>query len=250
MAENPEFAHHPNRIVGWTVRELDDKFESLDNFLEERDRRYEERFRSMDERDRRYDERDRRYDDRFHAQETAVSAALAASEKLVNAAFAASKEAILKAEESQKGVNERGNEFRGQLADQANTLMPRKETEAAITNLNERIERGQSTAVSALEELKRESRVENDKLRQEIRSLSESRSQGLGQTETIRGVVFAAIAIGGIVVGMLTSGYFRSAPPPAIVTPAAPPVIIVQPPVAPTGGTMTDSKTTTTTRTP
>lgn len=78
------------------------------------------------------DERDRRYDDRFRSQETAVAAALAAQEKLTNSAFAASKEAILKAEASQTGVNERSNEFRGQLADQAATLMPRKESEAAL----------------------------------------------------------------------------------------------------------------------
>ena len=98
-----------------------------------------------------YEERDRRYEDRFKAQEVAVAAALAAAEKLTAAAFAASKEAILKAEASQTGVNERSNEFRGQLADQAATLMPRRETETLVTSIRELIERQQKEIVGLRE---------------------------------------------------------------------------------------------------
>lgn len=62
------------------------------------------------------------------AAEKAVQAALVAAEKAVSAAFAASEKAVLKAEEAQKEYNIRSNEFRGQLDDQAKTLMPRPET--------------------------------------------------------------------------------------------------------------------------
>ncbi len=98
-----------------------------------------------------YEERDRRYEDRFKAQETAIAAALSAAEKLTAAAFAASREAILKAEASQAGVNERSNEFRGQLADQAATLMPRRETETLVQGIRAMIERQEKVIVGLRE---------------------------------------------------------------------------------------------------
>ena len=110
-------------------------------------------------------ERDRRYEDRFKGQETAVQAALAAQEKFNSAVSAASKEAILKAEASQIGVNERSNEFRGQLADQAATLMPRKETEASMQNIRDIVDR------------------EIKIIRAEINSLRESRSELSGRSQ-------------------------------------------------------------------
>ena len=60
-----------------------------------------------------------------HRRELEVSAA-----KAVDAAFAAAEKAVTKAEEAQQRVNIGQNEFRGSLADQAATLMPRKEVEA------------------------------------------------------------------------------------------------------------------------
>src|SRR6202035_5755903 len=98
--------------------------------------------RSSDFYERISEERDRQYDQRFRAAEIAVSAALSAQEKAVAAAFLASEKAIIKAqeaqgdaflasekaiikaEEAQKDYNLRSNEFRGQLDDQAKTLMP------------------------------------------------------------------------------------------------------------------------------
>jgi hypothetical protein len=84
-------------------------------------------------------ERDRLYTSQFKAAEVAVSAALAAAEKAVNAAFTASEKAVLKAEQAQKEYNERSNEFRGQLDDQAKTLMPRPETLNMFKALEEKI---------------------------------------------------------------------------------------------------------------
>ena len=77
--------------------------------------------------DRFMDERDRRYETRFEGQEKAVAAALAAADKQVTTAFSASEKAVAKAEDAQKDYNQRSNEFRGQLDDQAKTLMPRSE---------------------------------------------------------------------------------------------------------------------------
>ena len=139
-------------------------------------------------------ERDRRYEDRFKGQETAVQAALAAQEKFNSAVSAASKEAILKAEASQIGVNERSNEFRGQLADQAATLMPRKESETAVGSLRELFDR------------------EINVIRSDIKSLRESRSEDSGEkvgrfsqqqfVVMLISIIGSLLGIGGVVVAI------------------------------------------------
>jgi hypothetical protein len=68
-----------------------------------------------------------------------VNAALAAQEKAVTAAFLASEKAIVKAEIAQKDYNDRSNEFRGQLDDQAKTLMARTETLTMFKSVDEKI---------------------------------------------------------------------------------------------------------------
>jgi hypothetical protein len=97
------------------------------------------------------DERDHRYEDRFKAQETAVSSALAAQKELTSAAFAASEKAIVKAEAAQTSYNERSNEFRGQLDDQAKLLMPRTEADARFVSFEEKLA-SVKTDVSSLRE--------------------------------------------------------------------------------------------------
>lgn len=64
---------------------------------------------------------------RFGDNQKAVDAALVAQEKAVAAALAATKEAVIKAEVATEKRFESVNEFRAQLADQSNTLMPRQE---------------------------------------------------------------------------------------------------------------------------
>jgi hypothetical protein len=81
-------------------------------------------------------ERDKRYEQRFLAQESAVQSALVAQEKAVNAALTAADRAVAKAEQAQERRNEATNEFRGQLADQAATLMPRREVEQLFSSLH------------------------------------------------------------------------------------------------------------------
>jgi hypothetical protein len=84
----------------------------------------------------------RRMDGLLKAQETAVNAALAAAEKAVAAALAASEKAVNKAEIAQQRVNETQNEFRGTLSDQANSFMPRAETESLVRELRALIDAG------------------------------------------------------------------------------------------------------------
>lgn len=74
-------------------------------------------------------ERDRQYQQRFEAQEKAVNAALIAAKEAVNAALAAAKEAVNKAETANEKRLDNQNEFRGQLKDQAATLLPRAEAD-------------------------------------------------------------------------------------------------------------------------
>jgi len=109
--------------------------------IESNDRRYEQRFLSLSQ----------LFDQATDAQKEAVTAALAASDKAVQAAFLASEKAVqaaflasekasAKAEEAQSSYNERSNEFRGQLDDQAKTLMPRAETMATFKAYDDKLD--------------------------------------------------------------------------------------------------------------
>jgi hypothetical protein len=113
------------------------------------------------------DERDRLYLTNFKASEVAVAAALAGSEKAVAAAFLASEKAVLKAEQAQKEYNERSNEFRGQLDDQAKMLMPRAEADSRFTSVEEKISAMQKS------------------FDDQIQGLRRSRDQGSGRDEAL-----------------------------------------------------------------
>jgi hypothetical protein len=84
------------------------------------------------------DERDKQYDARFRAAEVAMAAAFAAQKESMANAFLASDKAIVKSEEAQRAYNERSNEFRGQLDDQAKMLMPRSEVTAMMHSLEDK----------------------------------------------------------------------------------------------------------------
>jgi len=75
------------------------------------------------------DEMDRRFTADIKAQDKAVQIAMIASEK-----------AVVKAEIAAEKRFESVNEFRGQLADQAATFMPRAEAEQRIAALAEKID--------------------------------------------------------------------------------------------------------------
>jgi len=79
-------------------------------------------------------------DGRFESQREAVAAALAAQEKAVSAALAAADRAVAKAEMASDKRFESVNEFRAALNDNARLLMPRLETERALSSITEKVE--------------------------------------------------------------------------------------------------------------
>ena len=90
--------------------------------------------------DERYETQTKAIDAAFAAQQLAMQTALIAQEKAILAALASTKEAIGKKETSDEKRFEAVNEFRGQLADQASTLMSRVEAEARIVALLEKFD--------------------------------------------------------------------------------------------------------------
>lgn len=151
-------------------------------------------------------ERDRRYEQRFATAETAVSAALAAQEKAVNAAFLASEKAIIKAEDAQKENNSKTNEFRGQLSDQAATLMPRAETETRFKSVEEKIEDVKTSLFKKIEdEAAARIGMATDN-RNAINDLRISRSQVEGRslgTAAVIAYIISAVTVVGSIIGLV-----------------------------------------------
>lgn len=86
------------------------------------------------------DEHDIRYQQRFAASQEALTAALSAQKEAVAAALLAADRAVSKAELATEKRFEATNEFRSQLADQAQTFMPRAEAEIRLSSLSEKID--------------------------------------------------------------------------------------------------------------
>ena len=93
-------------------------------------------------------EREKQYTQRFAAEEKARSVALVAAERAVQSALTAAKEAVIKAELASEKRFDSVNEFRGQLKDQQQTLMPRIEAEARFKSIEDKIDamKGSSSA--------------------------------------------------------------------------------------------------------
>jgi hypothetical protein len=139
-------------------------------------------------------ERDRRVTEQFEAQKAAVFAALSAQEKMTAAAFASAEKAIDKAEAGQTSYNERSNEFRGQLDDQAKTFIPRNEADSRDERTRE-----------SIEATRKEMGVLRDEIRREVADLRKTRdeSSGKGQGFTAlwtMAVAFISIVLAGIAV--------------------------------------------------
>jgi hypothetical protein len=107
------------------------------------------------------DERHDRYRERDDSRKVAVADALAAVKEQTSAAFLSSEKAIVKAEEAQKSYNERTNELRGTLDDQARMLLPRAEADARFQGFEEKV----------------------DDVKKQVAGLRESRSSGYGKDE-------------------------------------------------------------------
>jgi len=113
----------------------------MDKFAEERDRRYMDMFKGLtDLVNQRFSDQAVAVAAAFAANEKAIQAAFAANEKATAAALASAKEAVMKAEISADKRFESVNEFRGQLKDQAATLLPRTEYTSELLALHARME--------------------------------------------------------------------------------------------------------------
>lgn len=124
------------------------KFEASGNLALERDTRYEQRFKAMDEK---------------------TGLALTASEK-----------AVVKAETATEKRFDSVNEFRGQLKDQASTLLPRLEADAQFKVYEDKIDLLKDQAVTLLPRSEADTQFRGyddkiDDLKKEIHSLRESR---------------------------------------------------------------------------
>lgn len=90
--------------------------------------------------DERYETQTKALDAALVAQKTAMETAFTAADRAVQAALESAKEAVTKAETSSEKRFEAVNEFRGQLADQAATLLGRKEADARFSALTDKLE--------------------------------------------------------------------------------------------------------------
>lgn len=206
---------------------------------DERDRFYQERMNSLQ---KLMDERDRLYMNSFKASEVAVAAALAGSEKAVNAAFLASEKAVLKAEQAQKEYNERSNEFRGQLDDQAKMLMPRTESLTMFKALEEKVTRMDSVADSRTAVVQDAARNDlsafiaayktaHDVLAKDVAALREENARMLGKDKGIGvswGVVLGVVAL----IGSLLTIWTLTTENKPTAAPMAPQVVYVPAPAA------------------
>lgn len=150
----------------------------------------------------------------FAASEKATQAALAAAEKAVSAAFAASEKAVLKAEDAQKDYNNRSNEFRGQLDDQAKMLMPRTETMALFKNSDAVIAAIRNEYDVRLEAMKQEFSQQHTTALKDLQGLRESRSEHEGKgagSEAMRAMIIAGIGVMATILSIiaLAAAFFK-----------------------------------------
>jgi hypothetical protein len=149
------------------------------------------------------DERDRQYDMRFRAAEIAVNAALAAQEKAVTSAFAASEKAIIKAEDAQREYNQRSNEFRGQLDDQAKLLIQRSEALGLFKAGDDKLETMRLFFDSKLESQRIAFEKSNETVLKEVGNLRESRSETTGKSSGMNTLWGYLVAIAGIALALI-----------------------------------------------
>ncbi len=145
---------------------------------------------------------DRNYKTQFDNAKEAVSVALAAQEKSTANAFLASEKAIVKAEDAQKDYNARSNEFRGQLDDQAKTLMPRLETVGLFKSMDDKLIAIQASFESKLAEQRISNEKIFDAIVKDIASLRESRSGAEGKVSQQSLNVTMILAVAALIIGI------------------------------------------------
>jgi hypothetical protein len=167
--------------------------------------------------------------------EKSVQVALQAAEKAVTAALVAADRAVAKAEAAAEKRFESVNEFRGQLADQAGTFMPRVEYSAVHKALEERLESlgtliaaNIATVHKALEERLESTRIINaadvKRLEDKYAMLLGAQAQGAGKSMGIEkswAVVVAVIMAVIFAASLFVSIYFGTRHPSSLSAPAA-----------------------------
>jgi hypothetical protein len=132
---------------------------------------------------------DKRYEQRFDASQKALEAALTAQKAAIDAAMASAERAVLKAEIAAEkrfeALNQQVLEFRGQLADQQRTLMPRAEAENRLAAMADKI--------GVLEGF-----------RTEMLSKGIAKKEGYGVAVGIVGLVLTILSIASIVIVVLS----------------------------------------------
>jgi hypothetical protein len=124
---DPVSLPQPNPGSDWTTETLRQHVLGL---IAAHEQRSYERLKDMD----------LRYQQRFDAQQRALEDALQSVKEATRADLDAAKEAVNKAEKSNERRFDSVNEFRAQLADQASTFMTRREAEARLGALMEKLE--------------------------------------------------------------------------------------------------------------
>jgi len=160
---------------------------------------------------------------RFDDQADNVRLALNAQKELNAVVTAASDKAIQKAEEAQRGVNERGNEFRAQLKDQNDTMIPRIEADNAFKNLGDRIDRAFKTVNETMAAHEVTNQKAQEDLRGDIIALREynsrlegraqQQSKGTGDNRWVIGTIISAAAL---IVVLVSSGIFSGKAPTVV----------------------------------
>ena len=133
-----------------------------------------------------FDERHRLYQAQIEALRENVLTVVSGQERAVSAAFASSQRAIDKAEAAQISHNAAQNEFRGQLRDQAASLMSRTESLSLHHAHELRMDSIESSTNGRMEAFRIAVEKMTDGLSKEIQGLRESRSESGGRRETQR----------------------------------------------------------------
>jgi len=179
-----------NSVSGWTVDTLHahmtGQMDDLRAMLQER-----------------YATQTKAVDAAFQAQQLAMQTAMTAAETAVGKALESAEKAVGKAEIAAEKRFDAVNEFRAQLADQAQTFLPRQEYEAAMRRLDERLKELADIAASHV------TRVEWDaghgRLSEQVREIADTQNRaagkGLGQAATW-GVIIAVIASVGALISI------------------------------------------------
>lgn len=169
---------------------LDALVARIETWIASREAIDREREQIANEREKLANERDRRYEERFLASDRAVQTALASQEKAVG-----------KAEAAQQAYNERSNEFRGQLDDQAKRLMPREEANLLIGTISEKLESERLNGAARWDEVKRDIAA----LREAQASGQGGRAQTLESRQQSQFTTAQLITIGLVVLGLVVT---------------------------------------------